>query len=335
LDAAIERSIPEFKHEARLVAILGTFLAPPSLNFTFESLVHEYKNLPKEVLSSAPASYAFMKGTSGPRYLVLTASRIEILQHICFVSLLYNIHEALWPVLPDVQINYPIKNSKSGIDFQAVGWWSLSTMEKTRIMRAYWNLIIYWNIQEICPNLKTTADDYDFSEYRAKIERIDPYFRPYSFNRFPANPVEEMRCVLGTTRDFLTYESPSSRLFTPFTSRQSFKFGLEKWVFTTVFEENPSWRFEERKEAKGHRLGSHVIACLKKRNKLPKEFPLHCLNARPGDDDQFIDHFGICIWDDRRLSWVALGSGFYVRRFQMRAWTLSQNRAWMTRSGAI
>lgn len=120
LNAAIERSIPDFKHEARMVAILGTLLASSS-NSTFESLVHAYKSLPKEVLSTAPASCAFMKGTPGPRYLVLTAYRIETPQHICFVSLLYNIHEALWAILPNTEIhNDSIRKSKAGIDFQAV-----------------------------------------------------------------------------------------------------------------------------------------------------------------------------------------------------------------------
>jgi hypothetical protein len=277
--AAIERSIPEFKHEARMVAILGTFLASSSSsssNFTFESLVCGYKNLPREVLSTAPASCAFLKGTPGPRYLVLTAYRIATLQHICFVSLLHNIHEALWSILPDTEIfDYcTTKKSKAGVYFQAVGWWSCSWVEKTRITRAYWNLIIYWNIQEICPDLMT-PDDYDFSAYRATIKRIDPSFAPYSSKPFSANPLEEMKCVLGATRDFLDVRH-DSRLFTPFTSRQSCKFGLEKWVFTTVFKEN---------------------------------------------------HLGVCIWADRRLSWVALGSGFYLRNSLVRAWTLSQSRA--------
>ncbi|KAH8703526.1 hypothetical protein BGW36DRAFT_369468 [Talaromyces proteolyticus] len=330
LDAAIERSIPEFKHEARIVAIIGTLLT--SSNFTLESLIHRYKNLPKEVLFTAPAYCAFMNGTPGPRYLVLTAYRIETLQHICFVSLLHNIHEALWPILPNTEThNYSIKNSKAGIDFQAVAWWSLSRVEKTRIMRAYWNLIIYWNIQEICPDL--TTDDYDFSKYRATIKRIDPYFRPYSFKRFSTNPVEEMKCVLGATRDFLSFPH-DSRLFTPFTSRQSSKFGLEKWVFATVFEENPCWRFEERKQIGARRVGFHLIACLKRRDKLPKDFSSGHSKPKLGDDDQFIDYLGICIWDDQRLSWVALGSGFYLRSSQIRAWTLAQNRAW-TRSKAV
>ena len=103
------------------------------------------------------------------------------------------------------------------------------------------------------------ADDYDFSKYRAIIDLFDPSFRPYSRRRFSFNPVEEMRCVLGATRVFLSIPHNLS-LFTPFTSRNS-KFRLKKWVFTTVFEENPCWKFEERKRAGGIRLLSHVLAC--------------------------------------------------------------------------
>lgn len=218
--------------------------------------------------------------------------------------------------------NDSIKKSKAGIDFQAVAWWSLSGVEKSRITRAYWNIIIYWNIQEICPDL-TTTDDGDFSKYRATIKRIDPYFRPYSCKRFSTNPVEEMKCVLAATRDFLSFPH-DSRLFTPLTIRQSSKFGLEKWVFTTVFQENPCGRFEERKPVKGYRLGFHIVACLKKRRKLAKEFSSGHSNSKPGHDDQFIDYLGICIWDKQRPDWVALGSVFYLRNTQVRVWTRSR-----------
>lgn len=168
-----------------------------------------------------------------------------------------------------------------------------------------------------------TTDDYDFSKYRATIKRMDPTFQPYSCKRFSTNPVEEMKCVLAATCDFLSFPH-DSRLFTPFTIRQSSKFGLEKWVFTTVFQENPCGRFEGRKPVKGYRLGFHIVACLKKRRKLAKEFSSGHSNSKPGHDDQFIDYLGICIWDKQRPDWVALGSVFYLRNTQVRVWTRSR-----------
>ncbi|GAD94531.1 hypothetical protein PVAR5_3157 [Paecilomyces variotii No. 5] len=81
LDEVVERSIPDFKHLARMVAILGSLSVkaspnahseyPPSLP-TFETLVNKYKSLPEGVLTSAPPSFAFAAGTPGPRYLLLT-----------------------------------------------------------------------------------------------------------------------------------------------------------------------------------------------------------------------------------------------------------------------
>lgn len=71
LDPMIGRSIPEFKHLARMVAILGRFSAT-STHLTFEKLVEKYNNdLPEDVVTRAPASFAFATGTPDPRYLVL------------------------------------------------------------------------------------------------------------------------------------------------------------------------------------------------------------------------------------------------------------------------
>ena len=85
LENATERSIPEYKHLARLIAIEGAYLAS-SPRPTFEELVDTYHNLPEDALTTAPASSVFRSGR-GSRYLILTAYRIETLQHVCFVSI--------------------------------------------------------------------------------------------------------------------------------------------------------------------------------------------------------------------------------------------------------
>jgi hypothetical protein len=153
LDPVIERSIPEFKHLARMIAIIGTFSATSS-HPTFEKLVNKYNNeLPEDVLNTAPASFAFATGTPGPRYLLLTAYRIEVLQHICFVSLLQNIHETIWPN-PSTDKREPglhTTKHKNNVCFRAAAWWSPSWAEKMRITRAYWKLMIYWNIPSNLP----------------------------------------------------------------------------------------------------------------------------------------------------------------------------------------
>lgn len=154
---------PRIQAFSTLIAILGTLASKPDLSF--KGLVDSYKDLPTEVLSTAPASYAFVKDTPGPRYLVLTAYRIEVLQYICFVSLLQNIHEVIWSITPDdgqETIHYPIKQSRTGVQFQAAAWWAPSWVEKTRIVRAYWNLFIYWNIQAISADLTAVTDDWKF-----------------------------------------------------------------------------------------------------------------------------------------------------------------------------
>lgn len=136
----MQQPIGHFKHSARIIAILGTIASIPDLSF--KGLVNRYKDLPTDILSTAPAFYPFMKGTPGPRYLVLTAYRIEVLQYICFVSMLQNIHKVIWsithaPFDKEETYYYPIKQSRAGIQFQAAAWWAPSWVEKIRIIRAY------------------------------------------------------------------------------------------------------------------------------------------------------------------------------------------------------
>lgn len=229
LDAAIECSIPEFKHSARMIAILGTFAS--SSEFSFKGFVDKYKDLPADVLSTAPASSAFVKGTPGPRYLVLTAYRIDVLQYICFVSLLQNIHEVIWSISPadnEGSHHYPIKQCRTGVNFQAAAWWAPSWVEKIRIVRAYWNLFVYWNIQSISPDLAVISDDWRFSIYRTALKAIDPCVAPlYDKTRdsfihgfYVPHDIEEMKCVLIATRDLLGVPFDSSSSFCPFTARR-------------------------------------------------------------------------------------------------------------------
>lgn len=174
VENAIERSIPEHKHLARMVAILGSYLAS-SAHPTFEELVDNYHNLPEGVLTTAPASSVFRNGL-GSRYLVLTAYRIETLQHLCFIYLLHNIHKVLWSVeSTDESHIYSLKHSNDNVSFEAAAWWSPSWAEKRRITRALWNVMIYWNIQAICP---IVMDDYGFSGYREKLQHLSPCVGP-------------------------------------------------------------------------------------------------------------------------------------------------------------
>jgi hypothetical protein len=72
LDAVLERSTPDIKHLVGMVAILGSFSSssPPK----FEELTEKYKARPL-----GEPTKAFAADTPGPRYVLLTAYRIEIL----------------------------------------------------------------------------------------------------------------------------------------------------------------------------------------------------------------------------------------------------------------
>lgn len=326
LDAAIERSIPEFKHLARMIAILGTFAS--SSDLSFKGLVDRYRDLPADALSTAPASYAFVKGTPGPRYLVLTAYRIEVLQNICFVSLLQNIHGVIWSISPadnEEAYHYPIKQCRTGINFQAAAWWAPSWVEKMRIVRAYWNLFIYWNIRAISPDLTVIADDWRFSIYRTALKAIDPCIGPrydkthdsriHGF--YVSHDIEEMKCVLAVTRDLLGAPFDSSSSFCPFTARrcESSSLRLEKWAFSTIFKESSQWRIEESRPVetlKGRQDGQKSF-CISDMNFHLRERYWHYLYLSfylvSFEQDQLVlppDYLGLCIWDLKRLGYLGL-----------------------------
>jgi hypothetical protein len=123
LDAVIERSIPEFKYLARMVAILGSI--PSSSKLTYDEL-REFGELRKDVLNIAPASFAFPSRTPGTRYLLLTAYRIE--------TLVENIHELMWSMAP--KSGCSLKRSRAGVFFQGAAWYAPPWVERVRVERA-------------------------------------------------------------------------------------------------------------------------------------------------------------------------------------------------------
>lgn len=320
LDPVIERSIPEFKHLARMIGIIGTFSAT-SPRPTFEKLVNQYNNeLPEDVLTTAPASFAFATGTPGPRYLVLTAYRIEILQHICFVSLLQNIIATIWwiPFTDKRKPDSCLIKSKSNICFGAAPWWSPSWAEKMRITRAYWKLMIYWNIQLICPDLDE-MEDYLFSHYRAKITDITPCIGPLVMQDNVWNThheIEEMKCVQAATHEFLSCDYHNTQ-FVPLKSRECRGIRLAEWTFSTTFMETSHWIFEEPKpvaEAKEGLHNGHLRTSIDKTNSSYRASYWSCwfdnwttrLSKSDDYDPQFPDSLGLCIWDYKRQGYLGL-----------------------------
>ncbi|PCH01099.1 Hypothetical protein PENO1_044820 [Penicillium occitanis (nom. inval.)] len=158
LDDTIEHSIPDFKHLARMVAILGALNVPPPYNTqnscerpTFETLVNNFRSFDEDVLTTAPSSsWAFIAGTPGPRYLLSIAERIHTLQYLCLATLLVDIHELIFPIHNSGEGRYnnprgwnqrKDRYSGPGITFEPAAWWSPSYVERYRVERALWKLL--------------------------------------------------------------------------------------------------------------------------------------------------------------------------------------------------
>lgn len=216
LHEIIERSIPDFQPLARMISILGSLDIQNSFNArssnasrpTFNMVVAKYRSLPEDVLTKAVASFSFMTGTSGPRYLLLTAYRIEYLQHICFTTLLQNIHELIFisPVNKHIITSqvHTLKHFRPGVFFKPAAWWSPSWVERFRIERALWKLFIHWNIRAI--QSETIVDDPDFCQYNEKLEYLSPSIGPAPTKYFTPHEVEEMNCVSASVCEFLGCE---------------------------------------------------------------------------------------------------------------------------------
>lgn len=144
LDAVLKRSTPDIKHLVGMVAILGSFPSPSPPKF--EELVEKYKTRPLD-----EPTKAFAAGTPGPRYVLLTAYRIEILQEMCLITLLRNFHDL-------IQGNERADGDQSSYGFSSPSLWPPTGSEKTRVVAILWKLMIYWNFCTICDDIKEKVD---------------------------------------------------------------------------------------------------------------------------------------------------------------------------------
>jgi hypothetical protein len=118
-----------------MVAIFGSFSS--SAKPTYDKFLLEFEKLPKEVVITAPASFAFPSRTPGIHYLLLTAYRIETLLHVCFVTLLENIHELMWSM--PLKSGCPLKRSSAGVHFRGDAWYAPSWVERVELSERYGN----------------------------------------------------------------------------------------------------------------------------------------------------------------------------------------------------
>lgn len=313
LDGAIERSIPEFKHLARIVAIFGSFSS--STKPTYDEFLREFQELPKDVLTTAPASFAFPTRKPGFRYLLLTAYRIETLRHICFITLLENIHELMWSMPP--KSGRSLKRSRAGVFFQGAAWYPPSWVERVRVERALWKLVIYWNVCAICQDFRD--DDYDFRLYSAKIRHTNPKIGPSikSFTSYQ-HQVEEMRCILSTTQELLGCTTRSFELLTPFARQDHLNPCIRAGASLTNLQETIHWRFQEprpREDKSGCKslyYGQERHCAFETNTKFRSEYwsiwRSKVSSAFNSHNLWFPDYLGICIWDLKRLSYLGLAT---------------------------
>lgn len=320
LDDVIDRSIPHFKHLARMIAIMGShnIRIGPEIRLlsqlNFNSLLGEFSPLTKHVLFTAQPSYAFVANTPGPRYLLLTAYRIEHLFHICFVTLLQNIHELIF-LESEPSPHY--KSSRPGVFFNPAAWWSQSWVERFRIERALWKLFIYWTTRAIRNEL---TEDPTFRQYSNLMGRISPGIGPKLADYFNSYEVEEMNCISAALHEFLGW-SPFA--FFMMLSTQARKVYIKKVSsrFSFVLKETLHWKFEEPKPLKGpvaEARGQAVDSVFRMNHRYRRWYWSRWeLTARePGVGDffdeggfRFPDYLGLCLWDSQRLFYLGLQSG--------------------------
>lgn len=298
LDAAIERSIPEFKHLTCMIAIMGSFSSssPP----TFKELVVKYKSRPRDEPKKAYAA-----GTQGPRYLVLTAYRIEILQNLCLVTLLQKFHDEVWS-------HERVKKfqSRTGLSLAPCSW-SPSWTERRRVVRALWKLMIYWNIHAIRQDLREEEDCW-FYHYNDILQHLSPALGPFAGSEDieDADNVEqevshdleceEFSCVsIAAMVSLGRRDAPEMEIFTPFSSQDCSKFWILKEVFPIIQKKKTPWGPEEPKlPEKQSPLRKDVF---QPNTSLTEYFADYWLKYY---DIRCYDTCGIYIWDMNRLAYM-------------------------------
>lgn len=213
LDEVIARSRPWVKPFARVLALLGSrnhhATSPnPASKPTFDSFVDMFKSLPDDVLNSGPPSSVFITGTPGPRYLLLTAYRIDQLWHIVFVTLLNNIHELVYPSRDEEEGPSHVPSGESehlpGRSSMLVGSWRASLVERTRIERSLWNLMVYWNIRAIHPEIP--VEEINYYRYDEIVRQIYPGLGFKYYDGGDSHEVNEMDCVSAGIQSFFNCE---------------------------------------------------------------------------------------------------------------------------------
>lgn len=342
LDDTIERSIPDFKHLARMVAILGAFNVPPPYNTqsscerpTFEMLVNKFQSLDEDVLTTAsPSSWSFIAGTPGPRYLLSIAERIHNLQYLCLATLLVNIHELIFPTRDSGEGRYSNQRglnerkdrySGPGITFEPAAWWSPSYVERYRVERALWKLVIYWNVQSGDPQLKN-VEDHSFAHYSLEIRRIRSDLGLPLDDIARSAEVDHMNCVSATIQEALG-DSPLETIFT-ISDNYYIPQSERTWPQSSVIlEETARWRSDRPVPVRTKDVWKwwweQGKRSLFKYNSLYRTWYWYLwyscatwdrprgqrLNLK-SRDLYFPDYLGLCLWDRKRLAYLGLERQF-------------------------
>ncbi|KAJ9234592.1 hypothetical protein DTO169E5_6543 [Paecilomyces variotii] len=327
LDKVIKRSIPDFQPLARMISLLGSLDIRIGFNSRrLSETVTKYGALPKDLLTKAAPSLSFITGTSGPRYVLLTAYRIEHLRHVCFTTLLQNIHELIF-VSPVDGRNFSdvhtLKQFRPGVFFKPVAWWSPSWVERFRIERALWRLFMYWNIEAV--HSKATVQDPDLRQYNKRIRQLSGSIiaEEQEDAKIISHRVEEMNCISAAVYEFLGCEPV--KFFTAISSQgRKALVTKARSKFALNFKETASWKFEDPKPSEDtpSYYWGQAASWTKKPNseyrdvywsvweresRLPS-FSILDLERR---DLWFSDYLGLCLWDYKRLLYLGLDYGKY------------------------
>jgi hypothetical protein len=307
---------------ARLLAIFGATASHtgpyigPSQPTTFDEFVTNYQH-PK-----VPALYPSLRGTPGPRYVLLWAHRIRQLQHICLVTLLHNIHQMRpsYPNDPDFKSKVGPTEFPIGVPFAPSAWWSPSWVERYRVERALWHLVVQWGLQAMGGH-GSEIDDQMRSLFILNIRRICPKPPPLNTNRRRLRDYigDEMNCISKAVRRFLGC-SPFEFFHTYSTEARVAQLEKALSKISTLLGETEPWRSDDpRPDERSLFLNKNwgLAACYINVSSLglcygfPPSDLLGHSNSPTGilftaDDFKLFDRLGIFIWSGKRIAYLGL-----------------------------
>lgn len=326
VDLVIARSTPEFASHARSVAVLRTLVdhldSNPDLLFQPSAVLESAAGFwPQDGNNTSQSQLLWPEfaGTPAPRYVLLTAYRVKRLEHICISTLLHNIHDMTlsrptWPGINSPGISEAEYNR--GRPFKPSAWWPPSWSEKRRVQRILWKLMVVMGVRALMFKLWPSGwPDYTQACFGGRYGRILRHIGATLPPDWRLTNDHEMTCISKAVESFLCC-SPSDFFVTHSAQQRRTNIRASLSNISDLLNSTALWREQTPGPITGtlgRCWGQDKASCEGPSYGRRFFVSVVCRNGELGGyvtsrDFGYLDRFGLCIWDKKRMAYLGLGN---------------------------